>query len=93
MNDGAILDLAKQSGLVSQTYTIEGGNVSWPRLKAFAELVRAYGEGNTATPEEDEVMPIPFAGMVSLKPLPEVKSLEELAREEGDKRTICSAGD
>lgn len=36
--------------------------------------------------EEDEVVPIPFAGMVSLKPLPEVKSLEDLARDESDKR-------
>lgn len=37
--------------------------------------------------EEDGLVPIPFAGMASLKPLPEVKSLEELARDESDKTT------
>ena len=35
--------------------------------------------------EEDGLIPIPFAGMVSLKPLPEVKPLDDLAREESDK--------
>lgn len=37
--------------------------------------------------EEDEVVPIPFAGMVSLKPFPKAKSLEDLARDESDKLT------
>lgn len=37
--------------------------------------------------EEDGLIPIPFAGMVPLKPLPEDKSLDDLARDESDKIT------
>jgi hypothetical protein len=53
MNNGTILELAKKADLVGPHYTPEMGNVSWPRLKEFAELVetRTLAEAHSAAPE------------------------------------------
>lgn len=53
MNDATIIELAKQSEMVSTTYTIESGNISWPRLKGFAKLVEAQivGESEATSTE------------------------------------------
>ena len=53
MNDGTILELAKKADLVSQFYTVEMGNVSWQKIKEFAELVeaRTRAEARSAAPE------------------------------------------
>lgn len=67
MKEERVVELAKTAKIVSETYSAHTGNWSWPRLKAFVDLI-----------ESD------IRAELTPRKLPNVKSLEELARDEGD---------
>lgn len=41
MKEERIVELAKAAKIVSETYQADVGNWSWPRLKAFVDLIEA----------------------------------------------------
>ena len=71
MKEERVVELAKTARIVSETYDAHTGNWSWPRLKAFEDLI-----------ESD------IRAELTPRKLPDVKSLEEFARDYGDERRL-----